>query len=285
MQSYLGHHLDFLKVKGLLMQATTVAAQGEAESTYNLAGFSISLHSLASSVPLAKKKLKTQVDELQSALDAMRQKLSLEFVKNSVRASSSVEEKHEWVKNTNVFKGYEATYSYYFQIDDLEKVSEVYDVLTSLKEVRTQSPHFSLTPKSRDRLNKKALKHAFEKVSERFDTECKVLGLNSADFEIASWEATYSDSQRSSRVSKSMRRMAGARNAGNSADLDLIEAAPVGAAAALGGSVEDDEPLELVVGLATVSANLEVGYARRATEPLKATVVKSATNGRDSVHV
>src|SRR5574339_1021067 len=118
------------------MQATTVAAQGEAETKYNLAGFSVSLSSTASSVPLAKKKLKTQVDELQSALDAMRQKLGIEFVKNSVRANSSVQEKYEWIKNTNVFQGYEASYSYYFQIDDLDKVSEVYDTLTSLKEVK-----------------------------------------------------------------------------------------------------------------------------------------------------
>ena len=266
------------------MQATTVAAQGEAETKYNLAGFSVSLHATASSVPTAKKKLKTQVDELQAALDAMRTKLGIEFVKNSVRSSSSVQEKYEWIKNKNEFQGYDAHYSYYFQIDDLDKISEVYDALTSLKEVRAQSPSFAITPKTRYRLEKKALKDAFEKVSDRFETECKILGLNAADFEIANWEVTYADSQRSDRVAKGTRRMA-ARNAANSGDLEMAVAAVAVAAPAGGGAPEDDEPLELVVGLATVHANLEVGFARKAAEPIKATVVKSATNGRDSVHV
>jgi uncharacterized protein YggE len=256
------------------MQATTVAAQGTAEAPYNLAGFSVSLHATGSSVPLAKAKLKKQVDDLVTAIDSMKKDLSLEFVKNSIRSSSNVQEKYEWIKNENVFKGYDATYSYYFQIDDLSKVSKIYDILTSLQDVRASSPHYSL--KNIDKLNKKALKHAFEKVTERFESECKVLGLNPADFEIGTWEATYSDSQRSDRVAAgNARRAVGARSA--SAAVAVAAAAPMNDAG--GGS----EPLELVTGLASVTANLEVGYARRATQqiPLKATVVKDSSHASE----
>jgi uncharacterized protein YggE len=252
------------------MQATTVAAQGEAETNFNLAGFTVSLSSLAQTVPSSKAKLKNKVDDLMSALTKLQTDLSLTFVKNSVRSSSNVQEKHEWVKQTQEFKGYETSYHYSFQIDDMEKVNQVYDVLTSLPEVKVASPAFGL--KNRDKLNKKALKHAFEKVQDRFDAECAVLGLSSADFEIVSWETHYSDSQRSQRVSAATvgaaRRMAAAPEA----------ALASFASDASGGSA----PLDLVTGLASVTVNLEVGYARKAaTQTLKATVVKESPNSSE----
>jgi len=255
------------------MQATTVAAQGTAEAPYNLAAFSVSLHSTGSSVPLAKSKLKKQVDDLVSAIDTMKKDLDLEFVKNSIRSASNVQEKHEWVKNENVFKGYDATYSYSFQVDDLTKVSKIYDILTSLQEVRVSSPNYGL--KNIDKLNKKALKNAFDKVTERFETECRVLGLNPTDFEIGTWEATYSDSRRSDRVAGNVRRsvMGGA--------VAMAAAAPMDESIGSSGS----EPLELVTGLASVTANLEVGYARRTTQTLKATVVKDSPLSKENAHV
>jgi len=261
------------------MQATTVAAQGEAKSDYNLAGFSVTLEAVRPAVPTAKILLKKKVDALMAALDAMKQKLGIEFVKNSIHASSNVQEQYEWKNNKQVSQGYQAVYNYSFQIDDLEKVSQVYDTLTSLEEVRVSSPYYSL--KSRDKLNKKALKNAWEKVTERFEMECKVLGLNPSDFEIASWEASYSDSQRSDRVAAHSRKVAGmARSVAH----DDLEGA-VACAATAGGGAPDDEPLELVVGQATVTVNLEVGYARRVSQTLKAELVKKPTLSQESAHV
>lgn len=261
------------------MQATTVAAQGTAETPYNLAGFNISLHADGSTVPMAKLKLKKQVDALMEALTAMKKDLSLEFVKNSIRSSSHVQEKWEWLKNKNEFRGYDASYSYHFQVSDLDQVSKIYDILTSLQEVRVQSPYYAL--KNADKLNKKALKHAFEKVTERFESECKILGLNPSDFEIASWEVSYSDSRRSDRVANAARRAAAAPAA-------MAVAAAASLESASGGGAEDSEPLELVTGLASVTVNLEVGYARRAAQiqiPLKATVVKDSPLSKENAHV
>lgn len=257
------------------MQATTVAAQGTAETDYNLATFSVALSAEGQSAPEAKALLKKQVDDLTQALEAMKTKLSLKFVKNSVNTSTNVQEK--WVynhaKSENEFAGFTASYRYTFQIDDLDKVSEVYDVLSSLSEATTSSPHFSITEKTRDRVNKKALKDAFRKVQERIETECEVLGLNPSDFEIASWEATYSDSRRSDRVAaatrKAMARPAAAAYS-LAADDDALESA------AIGGAAPRSEPLEIVVGKAQVTANLEVGYAKRVAQALKAEVVKKS---------
>lgn len=251
------------------MQATTVAARGEAETDYNLAGFSVALTALSSSVPLAKAKLKTKVDELNKAITDMKAKLGLEFVKGSVRGSSNVTEKHEWVKNVQEFKGYEASYIYSFQIDKMDKISEVYDVLTSLSQAQVYAPTFGL--KNRDKINKKALKHAFEKVSERFVTECKILGLDPTDFEIASWEASYSDSARSSRVGSNMRAMSasGGARGGSAPAAQSYSATSI-------NIIDDDQSIDLIVGLASVTVNLEVGYARKASQTLKATLVKEA---------
>lgn len=264
------------------MQATTVAAQGSAETDFNLASFSISLSAEGKTSPAAKTALKRQVDELTAAVEEMKKKLNLEFVKNSVRASSSVQENWQYVKQERKFQGFIANYNFSFHIDDLDKVSQVYDSLTSLEEVTVAAPQFAL--KSRDKINKKALKDAFSKVSERFETECKVLGLNPSDFEIASWEASYSDSQRSDRVAAHTGRVGAARMSAAattySADVNIESAMG-------GGASGGDEPLEIVIGKARVTVNLEVGYARLPvqTAVLKATVVKPSPRSEETAHV
>lgn len=263
-----------------MTQATTVAAQGTAETDYDLAHFSVALTAENKTAPSAKADLKKQVDALIAALDAMKTKLSLEFVKDSVNTYTSVQEK--WIynqkKGENEFVGFTASYRYNFQISNLDLVSEVYDVLSSLEEATTSSPSFSIKQSTRDKVNKKALKAAFKKVQDRIETECGVLGLNVADFEIASWEATYSDSQRSDRVAAATRRSAGGARAMSaltaetySAQYDLES---------VGSPRSESEPLEIVVGKAQVTANLEVGYAKLPPQTavlreVKATVVKS----------
>jgi len=238
-----------------------------AESPYTVAGFSLSLSDKGTTVPTAKARLKKKVDELNTALDALRQKLGIEYVKNSVRASSSVGEDWEYRSNKNEFKGYIVNYNFFFQIEELDKVNEVYDTLTSLGEVRVASPTFGLKPAQRERLNKKALKNAFEKAAARFETECEVLGLNTADFKIASWEATYHDSQRGERVAGHM----AARSVSNSYEAAVACAAPAG-----GSGGDGETSLDLVAGLAEVVVNLEVGYAEKVLQTVKAQVVRSS---------
>ncbi len=240
------------------MQATTVAAQGTAETKFNRVTFNVSLSEQAQTVPNAKSKLTKAIDGLNESLDAVKKSLSLEFVKNSVRTSSNTQENWEYVgkQNKRELQGYTISYSLSFDIDDLEQTSKVYDALTSIPKISVRPPAFSL--KNHDRLNKRALKAAWKKVEERFAMECEILGLTAADFRISNWEATYSDSQRSDRVAaKSMRAMGGA---------------PGATAYALAAAPESDEiesamaPQEpsigFTVGLASVTANLEVGYER-----------------------
>lgn len=257
------------------MQATTIAAQGEAKCDFNLARFTVSLEATRDSVPTAKADLKKKVEQFKTALEEVKTKLNLEFVKNSVTSSSNVGEQWNYNVTPRTIIGYTATYTYSFQIDDLELVSKVYDALTSLNQVRVGSPTFTINDKTRERLNKKALKHAFEKVTDRLATECNVLGLNTNDFEVYSWETSYSDSRRSDRVAGAapMRAMAFA-----SAAYESVDASAMG-----GGGFDEDDSLELVAGQAMVYVNLEVGYSRKAaTTAVKAEVVSTKTSAKSA---
>ena len=267
--------------------STTVAAQGQAEAPHNLAHFSLTLRDEGSTVPAAKARLKKQVETLNASLEAMKTKLTLEFVKNSLRTNSNVQQKWEYnqKKRENEFAGYEATYSVNFTIDDLDKVSEVYDVLTNLEKVQVAHPSFSL--KNRDRLNKKALKRAFENVQARFEEECNVMGLNAADFEVGTWEVNYSDSRRSEGVGARL----GARALAAGAPVGAVYSPQLESASLeIGADAEEDTLLEITPGNAIVTVNLEVGYIRRArdaqaTPAVKARVVSQGNSHQDNTTV
>jgi uncharacterized protein YggE len=228
------------------MEITTVAAQGQAEAPFTLASFNLQLVSLGSTVPVAKNYISRAIEELTSTLERLKQELNFDFAKNSVRSSSNVAEKYEYNRTSGAQDsvGYTVTYFFSFGLEDLELVDQVYDALISLdlsKEITfsVQSPAFSL--KNRERLNKKALKVAFQKVQDRFETECEVLGLDASSFEIVTWAATYSDTQRSQHV---------------------LNAVAARSRAPMGGSAPS---ISFNAGLANVTVNLEVGYARRIT--------------------
>jgi uncharacterized protein YggE len=253
--------------------STTVAAKGQAEAPHNLAHFHLVLKDEGATVPSAKARLKKQVETLNIALSDMKVEIGLKFVKNSFRTNSNVQQKWEYNQKTreNDFRGFEASYTVSFTIDDLDKVSEIYDALTNLDKVQVSHPWFSL--KTLDRLNKKALKRAFDNVQLRFEEECTVMGLTASDFEVGTWEVNYSDSQRSESVGANARRsaMGGGRPA-------AVAAMAMGgeiesASGPLGDADGEDTLLEINPGNATVTVNLEVGYIRRAAVPVKASVV------------
>lgn len=264
---------------------TTVAAQGEAEAPFTLAHFHLNLVATATTVPVAKTRLGVAISQLNAALEALKTNLSLDFVKNSLRTSSSVQDVYDYNRTTGeqTHKGYNINYYMSFDIDNLDRVGAVYDALTYLNvsdtanvKLTISNPDFSL--KNRDRLNKRALKNAFRQVQDRFETECEVLGLDPLTFEIVSWEANYSDSQRSDRVGKNMRSALG-RPAASALGGKVGEA--FGAASEdIGGSVEGAgmPVIDFNVGLATVTVNLEVGYTRRAPRAIHATGVAAGNS-------
>jgi uncharacterized protein YggE len=253
------------------MQVTSVAATGEAEAPFNLVGFNVSLSEVASSVPMAKAKLKGKIAALDTALSQLLAGLKIEMVKNSLRVSSHAAEKHEWIKQEHKLLGQEVTYNLSFQIDDMEHVNAVYDALTSLDHVTVGQPSYTI--KNREKLNKKALKNAFDKAQARFEMECGIFNLNPADFEISTWEVNYSDSRRNPRVvARAYAAGVVADSAGAAHGEDVVEGSMLGS---------DGDGINLVSGLANVTVNLEVTYQPRTTHHhVAATVVKAASVGQ-----
>lgn len=238
-----------------LTSVTSVAAVGKAETDFDRATFVLSLDALEETVPLAKDKLKEKVDALNAALDTAVTKHGVVVVKNSTTTGINVSEKKEWEDNKQVSRGHWARFSMSFSTDTLDKVSELYDELTSLDDVAVNSPHFTL--KNKDRLHKRALKDAFKKVQNRFEEECEVLELDAKSFEIDAWEVSYSDTHRSDNVRKSMTRSVRAYATGAQGPTG-----PTGAVGAL-GSTGPTEPLQIEVGKAQVTVNLEVAFKRK----------------------
>jgi uncharacterized protein YggE len=270
------------------MEATTVAAQGSAEAPYERAVFGLNLSGHSTSPTNAKRILAEAITELNQTLDGLKEKLSFEFVKNSLQTSSNVQPWHEWDGNKQVFRGYQVYYGMSFEIDNLDLVSRVYDALTSLVsvgddvKVSVGTPSFSITPRTRERLNKKALKKAWQNVEDRFETECDVLNLDPGAFEVATWETGYSDSRRSDRVSN---RLGGVRAmAAGAPAMALAQSASIESASFADASDGGGAPLiEIQVGQATVTVNLEVGFARRAdAKTIKATVVSKGNHTASS---
>jgi len=223
------------------MIVTTVSATGETEGKYDLATFSLVLTAEDALVPGVKLRLKTKIDELEDALKFIIDDLKVKLVKDSTRTNMNVQPKYHWDNNNNrVNDGFSGTYTLSFQVESMDKINQIYEALSNLHEVTLHSPSFQL--KSVDRLNKKALKNAWKKVTERFADECEVLGLTPTDYEIESWEATYSDSKR--------------------------PVAPAGARLAAARMVQDademvDDAIDITPGAAKVNVGLNVSFKKK----------------------
>lgn len=173
---------------------TTVAVTGSAETHYDLATFSLSLVVNDATVPAAKARLKEKIAVLDEEIKLIFENHQLKIVKDMTASSVNVQPKYNWENNRNVQDGFQATYYYQFQTESMDKINQVNEELSSLHEVTVNAVISTL--KNSDRLNKKALKNAWKKISERFADECDVFGLLPENYEILNWTASYADTPR-----------------------------------------------------------------------------------------
>lgn len=217
---------------------TTVSSSGSVAADYNLATFNIGLDHLDDTVPEAKLRLKDKVDQLMLALDNIKSTHQVELIKNSLKTSINVQPHYEYGKNNKTkLVGFMASYVMSFKISDMDKVSIVYDQLTSLPEVTVQNPQYQV--KHADKLKKKALEKAWNSVEERFTEECEVLGLKRENYEVISWRVNYNDHNREY----------GAKVMALSAGVSRSMTAP--------------DPIDLFSGQANIMVDLSVNYGYR----------------------
>lgn len=105
----------------------------------------------------------------------------------SHKASSDVETVQEYNSKTNLHdhKGYKYTHVVSFRINDVSRVNEIMDLLTSLDDVQMDSPVFSI--KDDTELKSQAMKMAFDLARKNFEGQCKMAGVDSENYYLESW--------------------------------------------------------------------------------------------------
>lgn len=214
--------------------STIVAANGEAEANNDLATFNLSLGAEDTLVSTVKLRIKNKITALDQSLKAILETHNVEIVKDSMCAQVGINPKTNY--NTNLPE-FQAVYSLSFQIDNLDKVNQIYNELSTLHEVTVGTPIFTL--KNCDILNKKALENAWEKVSERFLNECEILKLNPEHYEIITWGVFYPDAAKKSNT--------------RTQTYHLVDA----------DDVTHNNVTDITPGLAKVLVNLSVSYIKK----------------------
>ena len=219
---------------------TTQSATGIAQGKFDNVSFNILIEGRGNTGPEAKNQTREAVEALQTALNQLKSQ-GITFKDNEDRSTLRLSKEHRYDEETgrNIFSGYLACYTLKVVSEDVEKTSEIQDVLTSISGAEVASPQFGQEPTTRRSLQKIALSSAFEVIRERLAEECEVLGLNVNDFEIESYNVNYTQ-QRPNAYSNA-----------NFVAEDAFEAAGGGA------------PIEIKSGLADVGVTLNVSWRRK----------------------
>ena len=169
---------------------TTISASGEAKTNYELAKITISTFVEDISVDACNLRLQNKITFLHQILESILEKYETQIIIDSMQTEKVSHPKIMGIPNRgNIQDGYKSVYTLSFIIDKLQKISQIYNELCDIHETVVDMPVFSL--KNPERLNKKALKNAWQKASDIFSEECKVFGLNPESYEIDNWEVIY----------------------------------------------------------------------------------------------
>lgn len=179
-----------------MTDATVQSATGLARAPYDRVSFNVSLEGRANTGPEAKEKARKTIQENLNPVLQELERRGVNFDKDDKNASYSVVPQTEWDGNRQRPNGYLASFSLHLETDQVDRASEIQDLLTSVKNVTVSAPSFSLKSEKRRELQKVAIKQAFEVARDRFESECHILGMKPDDFEISSWTPQYSDQRR-----------------------------------------------------------------------------------------
>ncbi len=221
---------------------TTQSASGLAQGKFDSVSFSVVVEGRGNTGPSAKEETASVVHELEASLAHLKEQ-GINFKNDEDRATLQLSKEHRYDEESgrNIFSGYLATYSLQVRSTDVDRVSEIQDVLTSVEGAEVGSPTFGQEPETRLELQKLALQNAFEVIKKRLTEECEVLELKTDDFEIDTWNANYGQQGRSYSSSNS-----------------VVRARAACFDESMGGG-----PIEIKSGLAEVSVSLNVGYRRK----------------------
>lgn len=223
---------------------TTVAASGEAETSFDIATFSVHLSANDVVSPAVRLRLRSKADDLEAAIRNLIDNYQVSILEGSTKTTMNINQAYNWDANDQRVATWNGSYSMTFQTDSMDKINRIYEVLGTVHEATVNAPSFSL--KNKVALNKQALRNAWARVTDRFVDECEVLGTNAVEYEVSSWEVTYEDTRRD-----------------NLSLAKIAKAAPALRAAPFGDDGPIDEAINIEPGKAKVSVNLNVAFKKK----------------------
>lgn len=171
---------------------TRQSATGVAKGNFDQATFQLSVEGRGATGPIAKKISQDTIAIVQTALGKLKQ-AGVIFDTAENQSSFDVSPNYSYKNGESKPTGYIARYTLNLVTKQIDRVSEIQDVLTSIQNLTVSSPVFGMSPTNQQQLQQSAVASAYLTLTNRFKEECRVMGLNPGNFEIDSWSARYSD--------------------------------------------------------------------------------------------
>lgn len=220
----------------------TVDAHGIETARFDRAKFNVSVDAQGTSAPEAKAALAKLVVAFKAVYEKLKTIEGVKIDDSSYGTNSSVIAHQEYDRKKNEYKqkGFRAAFSASFDLMTPDLASEVYDALTEMEAFQVTTPEFHL--KHQEALKLKALQNAHSRLIERFNTECKIMGVDPDAYKVVNWRVNYGNGT-------PVRAMS---SYGNAKGVDMAIAA-----SAAGPDIDIEAPLAIVTVSLTVNYTLK----------------------------
>ena len=226
-----------------MTEITSQNATGIARGQFDSVSFNVTVEGRGNTGPEAKEETRSAVAALTEAIAGLKgDGITFKDDEDKSTFMLNKETRYEDTAGRHVFSGYLAQYQLQIKSNQVDKASEIQDVLTTVEGAEVASPNFSQEPETRRELQKIAVKAAYEVVKERLAEECSILGIKVEELEIDTWDTNYGQSH-----SYSASNFAADSNMAMAGYAGGMEAAPI----------------EVKSGLADVQVSLTVGFRRK----------------------
>jgi len=177
------------------MLFSSVKSTGTASAEFDVASINLSIEEFGKTASAARDNLGKATNQIDGIVKVF-EKEGLVITKGTLRSSVFVEPNTDYNHTTGKQKrdGFKAIAQIQFQTETVAMVNKLYEALISVETegLTVSTPSFKL--KKIAVLQEAALVDAWERVQNRFKSECKVLGLKTTDYEIANYTVGYDDS-------------------------------------------------------------------------------------------
>jgi len=175
----------------MITRGISTRTSGYAVSQYDYA--SICIFSRGKGLLGTEAKI-TAATHSKKVLDTLRE---FEIPDSAIKTSFKLKEWIDYVSNKEgKFAGYQATHHITVFVSNLNCLAELQDELTNIANIEVEEPKLHLAPATKEKMQETAFARAFEKAQRRLKHECEVLGFNTQDYSISSYNTDYKQNYR-----------------------------------------------------------------------------------------